>query len=298
MDTIKMTRYQMACGRFTLEMESRTLIMGILNVTPDSFSDGGHFFKLEDALAHAENMIQDGADIIDIGGESTRPFSDPVSVDEELNRVIPVIEHLAKRISVPISIDTTKSVVAEKAVAAGAAIINDVSAFNTDPRMADVVAQTGVPVILMHMKGTPKTMQANPHYDDPVAEIMAYINQTVSDAVKKGIDRNRIIIDPGIGFGKTFEHNLTLLNRLGEFNALGLPILVGASRKAFIRTILKDYLSSQSKVPLGVIDAGSQAVVALAVSNGAHIVRVHDVAGACYAARVADAVKTEKMPFN
>ena len=293
-----MTRYQMACGRFTLEMGCRTLIMGILNVTPDSFSDGGRFFKLADALAQAEKMVQEGADIIEIGGESTRPFSDPVSVEEEINRVVPVIEHLAKHISVPISIDTTKSMVAEKAVAAGASIINDVSAMKMDPHMADVVADTGVPVILMHMKGTPKTMQADPHYDDPVAEIMAYLDETVNDAVTRGIDRANIIIDPGIGFGKTFAHNLTLLNRLGEFDALGLPILVGASRKAFIRTILKDYLSSESENSLAVIDAGSQAVLTLAVSNGAHIVRVHDVAGACYAAKVADAVKTEKMPFS
>jgi len=282
----------MPCGKFFLDMGQRTLIMGILNITPDSFSDGGRFLESSDAVDHAEKMIKEGADIIDIGGESSRPFSDPVTVEEEIRRVIPVIDALADKISVPISIDTTKSEVARKAIEAGASIINDISALQMDKRMADVAAECHVPVILMHMKGSPQTMQEKPYYDDPVKEVKSFLEDSVNDAVKRGIAKERIIVDPGIGFGKTFDHNLILLKCLKEFESLDIPILVGASRKAFIRSILKDITGSEDeKDALRIIDAGTQTAVAASILNGAHIVRVHDVAGAYLTARVADAIK-------
>lgn len=293
-----MNRYWLSCGKFSLNLGKRTLIMGILNTTPDSFSDGGHFFNSKDAIRHAETMIQEGADIIDIGGESSRPFSEPVPVDEELRRVIPVIQALSGAISVPISIDTTKSVVARKAIEAGASIVNDISSLKMDPHMADVVRDFDVPVILMHMKGSPKTMQENPHYDDPVAEIKSFLETVVETAEKRGIKRTQIIVDPGIGFGKTFDHNLILLKHLKEFKTLSLPILVGASRKAFIRNLVKEIPGSRDELEnLRLIDTGTQAATATAILNGAHIVRVHDVAKAFVTAMIVDAIKNVSDPI-
>ncbi len=264
--------------------------MGVLNVTPDSFSDGGKFFEPETAVAHAERMINEGADIIDIGGESTRPYSEPVPAEEETARVVPVIEHLAETINVPISIDTTKAEVARRAINAGASIINDVSALRFDPEMAGAAAELGVPVILMHMKGNPKTMQVAPEYKDVIMEIISFIENAIILAEKNGIQKEKIIVDPGIGFGKTFEHNLILLKKLNEFITLDMPILVGPSRKAFIRNILKENDEDEVHADSPVVEAGTQAAIAAAVLNGAHMVRVHDVAGTRVTLKVVDAV--------
>lgn len=287
-----MKTYKISCRNTILECGKRTLIMGILNVTPDSFSDGGKYLDKNDAVLQAEKMISEGADIIDIGGESSRPFSDPVSLEEELKRVIPVIEHLSGKISVPISVDTTKSEVAEKAIAAGASIVNDISAFRVDPEMVDVIVKYQVPVILMHMKGSPKTMQENPQYDHLIPEIIDFLKDTVDRAVEKGVKRDSIIVDPGIGFGKTFDHNLMILKHLREFESLDVPILVGSSRKAFIRNILKDKIKEDFRdQDLHVVEGGTQVTVSVSILNGAHIVRVHDVASTFSTVKVIDAIK-------
>jgi len=269
----------------------RTLIMGVLNITPDSFSDGGHFFNTDIALAHGEKLVSDGADILDIGGESTRPFSEAISEEEECRRVLPVIEQLAKRISIPISIDTVKSGVARRALDAGAAIINDISALHFDPDMATVAAKTGVPVILMHKKGTPKTMQVDPVYDDLLGEIRTFFEQAIDHAVQNGISRHKIIIDPGIGFGKTLTHNMTLINHLDVFGDLNVPILIGTSRKAFIRRLLKKPNEKDIDPMLPIVETGTQASIAAAVLRGASIVRVHDVANTKVMLTVLDAIK-------
>ncbi len=270
-----------------LELGEKTCVMGILNVTPDSFSDGGRFHALEKATAHAVAMEAAGAGIIDIGGESTRPFAQPVDEAEELRRVIPVIEKLSGLLTVPISIDTTKASVARAALKAGAAVINDISSFEIDPAMSDVAAESGAPVMLMHMKGTPRTMQVNPSYGDLVSEIRDYLALAVERAVGGGIKRSKLIIDPGIGFGKTVTHNMALINRLHEFNALDLPILVGSSRKSFIaKTLGKSGIESPEAV-----ETGTQATVAAAILRGAHIVRVHDVPSAVAAAAIMDPLK-------
>ena len=274
-----------------LEIGKRTLIMGIVNVTPDSFSDGGILFNCDDAVAHGEKMVEDGADIIDIGGESTRPFSDSVSAQEEIRRVIPVIEELAKRVSVPISIDTTKATVAKRALEAGASMINDIGALRLDPDMASVVSEHGVPVILMHMLGTPKTMQNFPEYDDLIKEVKSFLADAISRAEKSEIPKTNIIIDPGIGFGKTVEHNLLLLKNLHEFLSLGVPVLIGSSRKAFIRKILKDETVQDISPDLPMVETGTQASIVAAIFNGAHIVRVHDVANTRATVKIADAIK-------
>ncbi len=262
---------------FRLELGPETCIMGILNTTPDSFSDGGKFNSFETAVNQGIKLAEDGAHILDIGGESTRPFAIPVSEQEELDRVIPVIENLFKRIDIPISIDTIKSGVAKEALNAGASIINDVSAFEKDPAMADLAAQREVPVVLMHMKGTPETMQVNPDYDDLMFEITNYLAARAEYAMGKGIKKNHIILDPGIGFGKTIDHNLVLINYLEKICALGYPVLVGPSRKSFIQNIL----AKKENAPVGAdhikTEYGSLAAVAASILNGAHIVRVHDV---------------------
>lgn len=282
-------------GNRHLHLGERTLVMGILNVTPDSFSDGGSYFTTEQAVAHAEKLIEDGADILDVGGESTRPFSDTVSETEEIRRVAPVIEAIAKRYSIPISIDTMKATVARQAVEAGAAIINDVGALRADPLMAKTAAETGVPVILMHMLGTPKTMQASPHYDDLLTDIRNFLTDSISNAIHHGVDRSRIIIDPGIGFGKTIAHNLTIVRYLNFFASLNAPILIGPSRKAFIRKLLKTEFSQTSSASIAAdmerIETGTQAVVAASILGGAHIVRVHDVARTIATVRIIDALK-------
>ncbi len=286
-----MKTYNLSWDSHNLELGKRTCIMGIVNVTPDSFSDGGRFLSCEDAVAHGEKLVADGADIIDIGGESTRPFSDPVSSKEEIKRVVPVIGQLAKRVSVPISIDTTKVEVAKRALEAGASIINDVGALRLDPDMASVAAKFGVPIIVMHMLGIPKTMQVSPEYDNLIDEIKSFLSDAIDRAEKSGIPRTKVIIDPGIGFGKTVEHNLLLIKQLNEFSDLDAPVLIGPSRKTFIRKILKDKTSKDIRPDLQIVENGTQACVAAAILYGAHIVRVHNVANTCATAKIIDLLK-------
>jgi dihydropteroate synthase len=250
--------------------DQETLIMGIVNVTPDSFSDGGQYFSIDSAVIHAMQLIQDGADILDIGGESTRPGASIISVEEELNRILPVINSIRnKDETIPISIDTTKSVVAKRAIEAGADIVNDISGFMNDKNMPSVVGSLGVPVILMHMKGTPDTMQNNPQYDDIIGEISAFFINQINVAKMAGVKTEYIILDPGIGFGKTANHNFILIQKLNEFRKLGYPIMIGPSRKAFLRTTLD--------LPPDDRKEGTAAVVSSGIINGARIVRVHDV---------------------
>jgi dihydropteroate synthase len=281
----------MTWGNHCLPFGNRTLVMGILNVTPDSFSDGGQFFSHDEALDQGNRLIDEGADILDIGGESTRPYSDPVPAEEEIRRVVPIIEHLAKHISIPISIDTTKAEVARKALDAGASIINDVSALRQDERMAEVAAAAGVPIILMHMKDAPKTMQVDPIYKDVVNDIRDFLNKAVKTAVAAGIDRDKIIIDPGIGFGKTVTHNLQLINRLNEFEELGCPIMVGPSRKFFLRQLIKH--EDEKDIPANQprVETATQAAVSAAVLNGAQFVRVHDVESTRRTVTIIDAIR-------
>ncbi len=256
-------------GRRRLTIHRRPIVMGILNVTPDSFSDGGAHTQTDHAIAVALRMQADGADIIDIGGESTRPYSDPVSADEECRRVIPVIEGLANELAIPISIDTSKAVVATRAVAAGAEIINDVTGLEGDPEMLRCAVETGVGVCVMHMQGTPQTMQDNPSYDDVVGEIEQYLVQRREFCLRAGIRRDRICLDPGIGFGKTHAHNLELLRATRRFASLGSPILIGHSRKGFIAKLIGNKQADRTAGTLG---------VSLAVARaGAHVIRVHDV---------------------
>jgi len=284
------TAYRLAWGRHVLDLGRRTCVMGVVNVTPDSFSDGGRFFDAAAAVSQGERMAAEGADIIDIGGESTRPFSEPVAVEEEIRRVVPVIAALAARVRIPISVDTTKAAVARRALEAGAAMINDISALRFDPDLAGVAAECGVPVILMHMRGEPRSMQVAPHYDELVIDIRGFLEAAAAAAERRGIPRARLIVDPGIGFGKTPEHNLQLIQRLQEFAALDLPILVGPSRKSFIRRLVKPDGAKDIPASLPVVETGTQAAVAAAVLNGAHIVRVHDVATTVATVKVADAI--------
>jgi len=270
------------CERHTLEIGRRTLVMGIVNVTPDSFSGDGLGADVGAAVERGLRMVEDGADILDIGGESTRPGGEPVSVDEELRRVIPVIEGIARRSSAPISIDTYKARVAQEALAAGACIVNDITGLRGDAKMREVARQAGAAVIVMHMQGTPRTMQDNAHYDDVIGEISAFLKQQADAALAAGIAQDQIVVDPGIGFGKNLEHNLEILRRLADFKALGYPVLVGPSRKRFIGAILD--------LPVDERLEGTAAAVALAIANGADIVRVHDVAQMVRVARVADAI--------
>jgi len=283
--------YDLSWANHHLKLGPRTCIMGILNVTPDSFSDGGKFFAFDHAVSQAEKLVADGADILDVGGESTRPFSDVVTEEEETRRVVPVIEAIARRVSVPISIDTTKSGVARRAIEAGASIINDVGALRLDADMAKVAAASGVPVILMHMLGTPKTMQVAPEYENLLSEIRTFLAATISHAVSQGILRSRIIIDPGIGFGKTIHHNLMLIRCLSAFASLDAPILIGPSRKSFIRNLLKTTDPEGLDPGMESIETGTQAIVAAGILNGAHILRVHDVARTMTTVRLMDALK-------
>ena len=264
--------------------------MGVVNVTPDSFSDGGKFYDHESALAQGEKLAAEGAAIIDIGGESTRPFSDPISIEEEIRRVVPVIEKLASRVTVPISIDTTKAEVARRAIEAGASIINDVAALRFDPGLAAVAVEFDTPIILMHMLGEPKSMQVSPRYDNLIEDIRNFLADAVERAEKLGILRSKIIVDPGIGFGKTVEHNLLLIKHISTFTSLDAPILIGASRKAFIRKILKDEHEEDIRPDLPIVEIGSQAAAAAAILNGAHIIRVHDAANTVATAKILDAM--------
>jgi dihydropteroate synthase len=293
--TKKVTAHHLKWQMHKLELGRQTRIMGILNVTPDSFSDGGNFFAHETAIAHAEQMAAEGADIIDIGGESTRPFSEPISVEEECRRVLPVIEHLANRISIPISIDTTKAEVARRAIAAGASIINDISALNFDPEMGRVASESDVLVVLMHMKGEPANMQVDPVYDDLLTEIIDFLRDAICRAESYGIERSKIIIDPGIGFGKTVEHNLCIINQLNQFQKLEVPVLLGASRKAFIRKTLARPGGGDLPPEDHLIETGTQASTTAAVLNGAHILRVHNVANTVATVKIADAIKNACM---
>jgi dihydropteroate synthase len=262
--------------------------MGVVNVTPDSFSDGGKFFDTEVAIAQGLKLAADGADILDIGGESTRPFSDPVSTEEEIRRVVPVIKELAQRVSIPISIDTTKSEVARRAIEAGASIINDVAALRFDPGLAALVVEYDTPLILMHMLGEPRSMQVSPHYDNLIGDILHFLEDAVARAEKLGVNRSKIIVDPGIGFGKTVTHNLLLIKHVQAFASLDLPVLIGPSRKAFIRKILKQSHEDDIRPDLPMVETGTQAAVAAAILNGAHIVRVHDVANTVPTVKVLD----------
>jgi dihydropteroate synthase len=257
--------------------------MGILNVTPDSFYDGGRRPDAHKAVADAIAMVEAGADIIDIGGESTRPGARPVSLDDELARVLPVIRALRHLTQLPISIDTYKAGVAKAALAEGADVVNDISALTFDSGMVDLVAAEKVPVVLMHMQGTPRTMQVEPHYSDVVAEVRDFLARRVEFAVERGIEREKIIIDPGIGFGKTLEHNLALLRGLPDLARVGQPLLVGVSRKGFIGKLL-------NAVPEERLE-GSVAAAVAAVLAGAHVIRVHDVKATRKAIRVADAIR-------
>jgi dihydropteroate synthase len=285
-----MQNFTLRWKNFVLELGRRTAVMGIVNVTPDSFSDGGRFLAVEAALAQAEHMVRAGADIIDIGGESTRPFAQDVSAEEEMRRVLPVIEQLASRIDVPISIDTTKACVAEAALAAGASMINDISALS-DSQMSDKAVRHRVPVILMHMKGTPRTMQVEPVYEDLMAEITLFLKLAIKRAVDSGIERQNIIVDPGIGFGKTALHNLQIIRNLQMLATLQTPILIGPSRKAFIRKILTEPNQKEPVADRPEVETGTQAALAMSIMNGAHIVRVHNVANTQAMVKVVDAIR-------
>ena len=280
-------RLEWICSDVSLPLWKKTHIMGILNVTPDSFSDGGKFIKTDTAVECALKMVKDGADIIDIGGESTRPGAEPVSEAEELDRVLPVIEAIAKETATPISIDTYKSNVAEQALMAGAKIVNDISGFQFDDRIALVAAQYNAGCVLMHIKGEPRNMQKNPHYDDVLGEISDYLRKSISIAQNTGLKKENIVIDPGIGFGKRFVDNLEIIRELKRLTILDCPVLVGPSRKSFIGQIL-DLLPDQRL-------EGTAAVVAISIMNGANVVRVHDVKEISRVAKVVDAILQKEI---
>ena len=272
----------MKCRGKSLTLGDRTHVMGILNVTPDSFSDGGCYLDVQRAVAHTRLMVEEGATLVDVGGESSRPGASPVSIAEELARVLPVIRAIVDTVDVLISVDTYKAEVARQALAAGAHLVNDITALRGDTAMASVVASMEAGLILMHMKGTPRTMQQAPHYDDVVSEVRASLAASVRTAEEQGVSAERIIIDPGIGFGKTSEHNLELLKRLSEFRSLNKPLLIGTSRKSFIGNILG--LPTSERVE------GTAATVCWAIAQGADIVRVHDVKANVRAALMTDAL--------
>jgi dihydropteroate synthase len=273
-----------ACGRTILRVgDPIPKVMGIVNLTPDSFSDGGRILDCDDALAHARRLVSEGADLLDLGGESSRPGSEPVPVDEELRRVIPVVAALAPVVSVPISIDTTKAEVARRALEAGAAVINDISALGADPEMPRVAAETGAGVVLMHMQGVPKTMQLNPQYEDVIREVYDFLARRAEWAEACGIARERIALDPGIGFGKTVAQNLEILRNLARFDTLGCAVVIGTSRKGFLGTITGRRL--HDRVTASVVSALA------ACSRGARVVRVHDVAPMVDAIKVWAAVR-------
>ena len=281
---VLMNRYIFRFRKKTYDLSQRTLLMGALNVTPDSFSDGGRFFDEEKALEQGLRLAAGGADVLDIGGESTRPGAKPLEEEEEKQRIIPIIRNLAQKIDIPISVDTRKAAVAEEALEAGAEMINDISALRFDRRMAEVVARGKVPVVLMHMRGHPETMQLDIHYHDLLGEILSFFQERVGFAESRGILPEQIILDPGIGFGKSLEeqHNLILIKHLSRFKTLGKPLLIGASRKAFIGRILG--------LPPLEREEGTMATVAIAIFNGANIVRVHEVEKMRRAVQVADAL--------
>ncbi len=270
-----------------MDFSDGCIVMGVLNTTPDSFSDGGRFFETDKALEHGLKMVADGAAIIDVGGESTRPGSAPISAEQQIGRVVPVIESLAKKVSVPISVDTYNYGVAKAALDAGAAMINDITALS-DEQIGELAAKQGMPVILMHMQGSPQTMQDNPVYDDVVEEVLEFLLERAKRAEQFGIKRDRIFIDPGIGFGKTIEHNLLLLRNIDKLVAAGYRVCVGTSRKSFIGK-----LTGKEKPSDRVF--GTAATVALCVAAGVSIVRVHDVAEMVDVVRIINAIESVKV---
>jgi dihydropteroate synthase len=282
-----MGNLKLKIGGRVYDLTDETLIMGILNVTPDSFSDGGKFYTVENAVNGALKMIDEGAHIIDIGGESTRPGAESITLEDELKRVIPVIAGIREKSDVPISIDTYKSEVAKEAVGAGASMINDISGFRFDEKMASLTAELGVPVVLMHIKGTPKDMQKDPTYDDLIGEIIDYLKGSIEIGLEAGVDFEKIIVDPGIGFGKTWDNNLTIIKRIPDFYELGRPVLVGTSQKAFIGGVTGREAGDRLWGSVG-------ATVAASIF-GAHIVRVHDVKETKDAIDVADAILRETI---
>ena len=283
---VSTTLMQWTAKEYVLPIHERVLIMGVLNVTPDSFSDGGRYPDVAAAVARAEAIEADGADLLDIGGESSRPGAQPVSLEEELARVLPVVSALAGRVRIPISVDTTKAEVARRALDAGAAVINDISALRGDPGMADVVARSRAGLVLMHMQGTPAMMQDHPAYASVVEEVGDFLQARLDAAVSAGIDRERIAVDPGIGFGKTGEQSLALMGGLAAFLSLGRPIVIGPSRKSFVGAVLER--------PVHEREWGTAAAVATGVLQGAHVVRVHSVAQMRDVARVAQAIREAK----
>jgi len=262
-------RYTLSLPRHSITLGDRTAVMGILNVTPDSFSDGGHYFDLEKAIARGKEIEQEGADVIDIGGESSRPGSDPIPEDEELRRVLPVIETLASTLQIPISVDTYRASVAKRALHAGAQVVNDISAFRFDPSMANVVAEERAGVVLMHSRGTRDMLHRQSRMADPVGEVTGGLQSSAEKARGAGIPANSIVIDPGIGFGKAAEESVEVLKSLSRFSKIGYPLLVGTSRKSFIRIMTSDRPEARNW--------GTAATIVAAIMNGAHIVRVHDV---------------------
>lgn len=278
------------CRGKVLDLSARTHIMGIINCTPDSFYSRSRTYECQKAVEAGLQMVADGADILDIGGESTRPGSDSITLDEELRRVMPVIEELVAQVDVPLSIDTYKSMVAERALESGVHILNDISALSFDPRLRKIAARFDVPVILMHIKGTPKNMQKNPYYSDVMKEILEYFDDRVNYAKSCGIKKENIVIDPGIGFGKRIQDNYEILNRLRELQSLGCPVLVGPSRKSFIGKILN--LPPEESLE-GTIVASTAAIL-----KGAHILRVHDVKEMVRAAKIADCLTGKTYAQN
>src|SRR5258706_10051118 len=273
--------YSFHFGKKVYDLSTRTYVMGVLNVTPDSFSDGGKFFNTDAAIAHAKSMIDEGADFIDIGGQSSRPGADEVSTEEELKRVIPVIEKLCSETDIPLSIDTYRSEVASAALAAGAIIVNDISGFNQDKNMLKVIAEHKASAVAMHMKGTPKDMQGNSHYDDVVKEVVSYFEDVIWRANVENV--NQVILDPGIGFGKNVEHNLTLLKHINELKRLDSPIMVGVSRKSMINKITGGDVNDRLE--------GTVALNTIAIVNGVQIIRVHDVKAGVRTAKIVDEYK-------
>ena len=268
------------------DFENKTYTMGILNLTPDSFSDGGSYIDVNLAIKRAKEMVEEGVDIIDVGAESTRPGATYIEEEEELRRLLPIVKRLVKEVDVPISIDTYKAKVAEECIRLGAHIINDIKGLKDDPKMARVIAKYGVSVIIMHIKGTPKNMQINPEYGDIIEDIKESLKESIEIAKKAGISSNKIIIDPGIGFGKTFRNNLEIVNKLCEFKKMKYPILIGASRKGFIGEIL-------GTPPLDRVE-GNLAVAVISSYNGASIIRVHEVKETVRALKMIDAIKVTK----
>jgi dihydropteroate synthase len=288
-------RYRLRLPSRTLLLGDRTLLMGVLNVTPDSFSDGGRYFDPQSAIERALELERAGADLLDIGGESTRPGAAPVSASEELARILPVLDGLRGKLRIPISLDTQKAAVAEAGIAAGAQIINDVSALRTDPALADVVRRHRVALVLMHMRGTPGTMQEGPFARDVMRDVVTGLRAAIARARRARIDRSRMVLDPGIGFGKSYQQNCELLARLPELARLDYPLLVGTSRKAFIGWLLGGKKKEQSW-PADKRMWGTVATVVASILGGAHIVRVHDVAEMTEVARVADAIAAAPRP--